>query len=139
MIILDTNVLSALMRQTPEQEVVTWVDQQPRSSVWTTAVTVFEIRFGLHILPHGKRRSMLIHAFERLLTEILEDRVVPFDGTAAEHASSAMAARQKKGRPIELRDAMIAGIVLASNATLLTRNVRHFADLPIKLVNPWEA
>jgi len=138
MILLDTNVLSALMRQTPEPEAVTWLDRQPRSSIWTTAITVFEIRFGLQILPYGKRRSLLIRAFEQLLTDILQDRVVPFDGAAAQHAADAMAARQKKGRAIELRDAMIAGIVLASSATLSTRNVKHFGDLPIKLVNPWE-
>ena len=138
MIVLDTNVLSALMRQTPDQEVVEWLDRQPRASIWTTAIAAFEIRFGLEILPLGKRRSMLISAFERLLTELLEGRIVPFDSTAAHYTANEMAKRQKKGYPIELRDAMIAGIVLTSKATLATRNVRHFVKLPIKLINPWE-
>jgi len=138
MILLDTNVLSALMRENPEPEVLQWLDQQPRMSIWTTSVTVFEIRFGLQILPHGKRRSGLVHSFERLLKDLLQDRIVPFDGAAAQRTADEMAAQRRKGVPIELRDAMIAGIALASKATLATRNVRHFRDFSIRLINPWE-
>jgi predicted nucleic acid-binding protein len=77
--------------------------------------------------------------FERVLTEKIERRVAPFDTLAAQHAAELMAVRQKNGRPGELRDSMIAGIVLASRATLATRNARHFDDLSISVVNPWEA
>ena len=136
MIILDTNVLSALMRQTPEPAIVAWLDQQPRTSVWITAITVLEIQFGLQIMSTGKRRSALIHAFETAL-EKLADRVVPFDAASAQRSAELMASRQKGGRPGDLRDTMIAGIVLAQHATLATRNTTHFQDASIPLINPW--
>jgi len=136
MIILDTKVLSALMRQVPDQNVVTWLDQQPRTSVWTTSVTVFEVRFGLQILAVGKRRTLLTEAFEELLAR-MGQRVLTFDVAAAREASDLMAARNKKGRPGDLRDTMIAGIALAQHATLATRNIAHFQDTSIPLVNPW--
>ncbi len=136
MIILDTNILSALMRKTPEYEVIEWLNRQPRTSVWTTSITVLEIRFGLQVLPAGKRRSQLMLAFKAALAEIAE-RVAPFDSDAAQQAGDLMASRQKKGRPIDLRDGMIAGIVLARHAALATRNVRHFEGIPASIVNPW--
>jgi predicted nucleic acid-binding protein len=135
-IILDTNVISALMRQVPDQSVIGWLDRQPRTSVWTTAVTVFEIRFGLQSLPVEKRRILLTAAFDELLAR-MGHRVATFDIAAAMHASDLMAVRNKKGRPGDLRDTMIAGIVLAQHATLATRNTAHFEDASIPLVNPW--
>jgi predicted nucleic acid-binding protein len=138
MIILDTNVLSALMRATPERKVVAWLDQQPRTSVWTTSVTVLEVRFGLQMLAVGKKRSGLVQAFEEVLDKI-EQRVAAFDALGAQQAGDLMAARQRKGRPVDLRDTMIAGIALAHHATLATRNTAHFDDLSIPLVNPWTA
>lgn len=136
MIILDTNVLSALMRQAPDKSVVAWLDRQPRTSIWTTSVTVLEIRFGLQIMPAGRRRSALIQAFTATI-ESMGERVVPFDVAAAEKAGDLMASRHKKGRPGELRDTMIAGIVLAQHATLATRNTAHFDDMSVPVVNPW--
>ena len=136
MIILDTNVLSTLMQKTPDQSVVAWLDQQPRTSIWTTSVTVLEIRFGLQIMPSGKRHSTLLQAFEDLLDKIGQ-RVAPFDVAAAAQAGDLMASRGKKGRPGELRDSMIAGIALAQHATLATRNTTHFDDTEVSLINPW--
>lgn len=138
MIILDTNVLSALMRQTPDKNVIVWLDKQPRTSVWTTSVTILEVRFGLQIMSLGKRRSLLIQAFEAVLDKI-GHRVAPFDAAAAQQAGDLMASRQKKGRPGELRDTMIAGIVLAHHATLATRNTTHFEDVSVPVINPWLA
>ena len=137
MIILDTNVLSALMRLPADQKVVEWLDKQPRTSIWTTSITILEIRYGLQILPAGKRRSALIQIFERVLVDEIESRVAPFDTVAAQHAGDLMAMRHRKGRPGELRDTMIAGIVLASHARLATRNTSHFEDLSVPIVNPW--
>jgi predicted nucleic acid-binding protein len=134
--ILDTNVLSALMQQSPDANVVAWLDQQPRTSIWTTSITVLEVRFGLQIMVPGKRRSALIQAFEGLLDKISQ-RVAPFDLAAAQHAAGLMASRQRSGRPGDLRDTMIAGIVLAHRATLATRNMAHFADISVPVVNPW--
>jgi predicted nucleic acid-binding protein len=138
MVILDTNVLSALMRQVPDRTVVAWLDKQPRTSVWTSSITVLEVRFGLRIMATGKRRSLLTQAFEHLL-ETIGRRVVPFDAEAAQQAGDLMASRHKKGRPADLRDTMIAGIALAHHAALATRNTRHFEDLAIPLINPWTA
>ena len=136
MIILDTNVLSALMRQRPNKNVITWLDQQPRTSVWTTSITVLEVRFGLQIMPTGKRQFVLMRAFEELIEKI-DDRIASFDDAAARQAGDLMASRHKKGRPGDLRDTMIAGIVLAQHATLATRNTTRFADVSIPLVDPW--
>ncbi len=137
MIVLDTNVLSALMRHPADQKVIDWLDKQPRTSIWTTAITILEIRFGLQILPIGKRRTTLMQAFERLLEKI-ENRVAPFDTVAAQEAGDLMSMRHKERRPGELRDTMIAGIVLASHATLATRNTPQFKDLSVPVINPWE-
>lgn len=137
MIILDTNVLSALMRREPEPAVVTWLDAQPAQSIWLTSITVFESRLGLALLPPGKRRRVLEDAFERLLDEDLQHRILPFDAEAAAQAALIGAARQRAGRPVDVRDTQIAGIAIARRATLATRNVRHFEDLPTPVINPW--
>jgi predicted nucleic acid-binding protein len=138
-IILDTNVLGALMRTAPEAAVVAWLDRQPAQSVWITSITLFETRFGLALLPIGRRRQMLETLFARLLNEDLENRVLDFDSAAATESASLAAVRQKSGRPVDMRDTQIAGIVLARRATLATRNVRHFRDLKISIVDPWTA
>ncbi|MFB3915507.1 MAG: type II toxin-antitoxin system VapC family toxin [Terriglobales bacterium] len=138
MIILDTNVLSALMRQTPDTRVIAWLDRQPRASIWTTSVTILEVRFGLQIMASGKRRSLLMQAFEAVLDK-MEHRIASFDAAAATHAADLRADRQRKGQPGDLRDTMIAGIVLAQHATLATRNTSHFEDLSLAVVNPWAA
>lgn len=138
MIILDTNILSALMQAAPEPKVVTWLDQQPSESVWITSITVFETRLGLALLAAGRRRQTLETAFTQLLEEDLENRVLPFDDAAANEAAALAAQRQRAGRPVDFRDTQIAGIALARRATLVTRNVRHFADLAIQVLNPWE-
>ena len=139
MIILDTNVLSALMRTLPEARVVAWLDRQPAESVWITSITLFEARLGLALLPTGRRRQTLEAAFARLLKEDLENRVLDFDTAAAAEAASLAAERQNAGRPVDMRDTQIAGIALARRATLATRNVRHFGDLKIPIVDPWAA
>ncbi|PYY04595.1 MAG: VapC toxin family PIN domain ribonuclease [Acidobacteria bacterium] len=138
MIILDTNVLSALMRQTPDRHVIEWLDRQPRTSIWTNSVTILEIRFGLQIMATGKRRSLQMQAFETAL-DAMGNRIASFDAAAATQAAELMAARQKRGRPGDLRDTMIAGIVLAHRATLATRNTSHFEDLSVPVVNPYSA
>jgi len=136
MIILDTNVLSAAM--SADTSIITWLDRQSRTSVWTTAVTLLEIRFGLEIMPSGRRKTEREGAFERVLADQLEGRVLPLDEHAALQTALVMAARQRAGKPRELRDSMIAGIALAQRATLATRNVRHFDDLSVPVVDPWK-
>jgi len=137
MIILDTNVLSALMRESPDAPVVAWLDRQPAESIWITSLTLFEARFGLASLPAGRRRRALEASFEHLLNEDLESRVLDFDSAAATQAALLAAERRKRGRPVDMRDTQIAGIALARRATLATRNVRHFRDLKVPVVDPW--
>jgi predicted nucleic acid-binding protein len=138
-IILDTNVLSALMRSAPDLEVVAWLDRQAPDSLWITSITVFEARLGLALLPAGRRRRALERAFALLLEEDLENRVLDFDIAAATAAAELAAARQQAGRPTDMRDTQIAGIAVARRATLATRNVRHFADLAVPVIDPWTA
>jgi toxin FitB len=137
-ILLDTNVLSALMRRDADPVVVTWLDGQPADSIWTTAVTVFEIRFGLEVLALGRRRRRLEDAFAKALNEDFEGRVLPFDQAAAEAAATISARQRRAGRPVEVRDVQIAGIAAARKASLATRNGRHFENLGIALIDPWE-
>ena len=137
MIILDTNVLSALMRARPDAAVVSWLDRQAAESIWITSITALETRFGLALLPTGRRRRFLEEAFARLLEEDLENHVLDFDPAAATAAAALAAGRQRAGRPADLRDTLIAGIALARRGTIATRNVRHFADLKVPVVNPW--
>ena len=137
MILLDTNVISALMKPLPELVVLRWLDNQPRPSVWITAITVMELRYGLQIMAKGRRRDGMFQSLEILLTEKVEGRIAPFDSAAAGFAGDLMASRKLRGRPGEYRDTMIAGIALATRATLATGNTAHFADLSVQVVNPW--
>ena len=137
MILLDTNVLSALMRSEPEAVVVDWLDAQPSESIWTTSVTVFEIRTGLELLTPSARRRHLEDGFERVLNEDLDQRVIAFDVAAADAAGEVVARSQRAGKAVEIRDAQIAGIALARKAPVATRNIRHFKDLGVRVVDPW--
>ncbi|MEP7305178.1 MAG: type II toxin-antitoxin system VapC family toxin [Acidobacteriota bacterium] len=139
MIVLDTNVLSALMRTNPESVVVAWLDRQPADSVWLTSITVFEARFGLALLPKGRRRSGLERAFERVLTDDLSNRILALDEMAAATAAQLAADRQRSGRPVDLRDTLIAGIAQSRRATIATRNARHFEGLDVPVVDPWHS
>ena len=137
MILLDTNVISALMRPAPDFAVLQWLDRQPAASIWTTTVTLLEIRYGLQSMPPGKKRDRMTVEFGRTLAEDLQNRIAVFDLVAAEHAAELMAYRKRNGNQVEIRDCMIAGIALAARATIATRNVSHFSDLSTPVVNPW--
>jgi toxin FitB len=138
MILLDTNVTSEFMTPSPNDRVVQWLDLQPVSSIWTTSINVYEIRAGLLAMPAGRRRSALEARLEQLLQVLLQGRILPFDSESALRAAELSAERRKRGREIDARDTMIAGIVLANHATLATRNVKHFEDIAESVVNPWE-
>jgi predicted nucleic acid-binding protein len=136
-IILDTNVVSEFMDPEPDARVIQWLDAQQRESIWTTSITVFELQFGLAILPEGRRRHLLESWFRKLIEERLGNRVLEFDASAASVAAFLAAERQLRGRRGEIRDTQIAGIVLSRRATLATRNIRHFDDIDANVVNPW--
>jgi predicted nucleic acid-binding protein len=136
-IVLDTNVVSALMQRNPDPPIIAWLVGLPAESVWTTSITVFEVRLGLEILAVGKRRRQLEEAFAKTLEEDFESRVLPFDQAAADAAGRIAAERRRAGRTVEIRDVQIAGITKARKATLATRNLRHFEGCGLVLVDPW--
>jgi predicted nucleic acid-binding protein len=139
MVILDTNVLSALMQCAPDEGVVRWMNRQQDQSTWVTSVSLFELQVGIELLPLGRRREALESALERVMNDVLESRVLDFDAPAAHAAASLTAQRRRTGRNIEIRDTQIAGIAIARQATLATRNVRDFDDIDARVVNPWKA
>jgi len=138
-IVLDTNIVSALMQDEPDRKVQTWIDGLPRSSVWLTAITVFEIRYGIEKLAKGRRRQRLEEDFARILNIALQDRILALEADAAALAAVLAAKRKREGQATDLRDTLIAGIVISRRAEFATRNTRHFRDLPIRLINPWTA
>jgi toxin FitB len=139
LIILDTNVLSELTRESPDQSVVGWLDGLDANEVGTTAVTVAELCYGVARLPAGARRAQLADAVDSLIDIDLEQRVMPFDIAAARQYAVVVSEREKAGRPIAVADAQIAAICRDRAATLATRNIKDFAETGIDLVNPWLA
>ncbi len=136
MIIVDTNVLSELMRTKPDAMVLDWFDRQPAATLWTTTITAFELRYGVARLSGGDRRAALQRAIDAMLEVDLRNRVLPFDAAAAERAATFAASMEMSGRTIDARDLFIAGIVASRGATLATRNVKHFVGL-VQLTSPW--
>lgn len=137
MILLDTNVLSALMQRQPDPAVMAWLNEQPAERIWITSITVFEARYGIDILADGQRKIELTQRFDALLQVDIENRIAVFDSRAAAHAAQLAAERKARGHPVDIRDTLIAGIAIACGATLATRNLKHFDDLPTLVVSPW--
>ncbi|MBV9432638.1 MAG: type II toxin-antitoxin system VapC family toxin [Hyphomicrobiales bacterium] len=139
MILLDTNVLSELMRPAPEPTVVGWVEAQSSTSLFISAVTEAELRFGLALLRDGKRRDRLAQAIEGLLAEDFGGRILPFDSPAAFAYARIASKRRAAGRPISQFDAQIASVAVSHNAILATRNLGDFEACGVQLVNPWQS
>jgi len=137
-IVLDTNVISELMRREPNDIVVRWVDRYPVDEVFVTSVTAAELMYGVARLPDGERRNVLTAKVAELLTEDFHDQILPFDGAAADHYGEIAAARDLLGRPISMADAQIAAICRRFAACLATRNTKDFVDAGIALRDPWE-
>lgn len=139
MIILDTNVVSELMRPEPDPGVVRWVAAQPARSLFTTAINEAEILLGVALLPRGKRRRALAAAVHEMFAEDFADRVLPFDSPCARDFAAIVARRRNDGRPISHADAQIAAVASCHGAVVATRNTPDFEDCGVRLVNPWEA
>jgi predicted nucleic acid-binding protein len=137
MILLDTNILSELMRAAPEKGVEQWLADQPDASVFISAITEAELRYGVALLPAGKRRSALATVIEDMLGEDFTSRILPFDSAAAVAFAEIAATRRQAGRPIAQADAQIAAIARSRGAALATRNVPDFEGCGIDVVNPW--
>lgn len=138
MIVLDTDVVSELMRQAPNAEVLTWVDQYPADDVYITAVTAAELRFGVARLPAGRRKTTLTTRIAELLAEDFRDQVLPFGADEATHYARIAASREYDGRPISMADAQIAAICHRYRAVLATRNVKDFEDTGVRVCDPWQ-
>jgi|ERR1051326_3330883 predicted nucleic acid-binding protein len=138
MIVLDTNVLSETLRPKPADSVKRWMENQPATALFTTAISEGEIRYGVSLMPPGRRRAALEQAVAAIFTEEFVGRVLPFDSVAAKAFADIAARRRRLGRPISEFDAQIAAIAASHGAAVATRNVQDFTDCGIKLVSPWE-
>jgi toxin FitB len=137
MIVLDTNVLSEALRPVPEPSILDWLSDQPRASLFTTAVTRGEILYGIRLLSDGKRRQGLWDAANKIFDEDFAGHVLSFDSDAADMYAEIAASRGIAGKPISQFDAMIAAMARSRGAILATRNVKDFDDCGIDIVNPW--
>ncbi len=136
-VLLDTNVLSELMRAEPDERVRSWVADQPADSLYVSAVTQAEMMLGARLLPAGKRRRLLEQAVDALFREDFAGRVLPFDADAAFVYAGVVSARRAAGRPISQFDAQIASIALSRNAALATRDAAGFEACGVALIDPW--
>lgn len=139
MILLDTNVVSEIMRPAPDERVGAWVSAEPTISLFTTAITEAEIFKGIEIMASGKKRRELLEVAEAYFHIDMASRILPFDSAAAHRFAEIVAARTKTGRPIQPLDAQIAAIAREHRAALATRNTRDFEGCGIDLINPWRA
>lgn len=138
MIVLDTNVISELIRPAPSPDVLRWAADKPLHLMHSTAVTEAELRYGFALMPDGARRRALVAAFERFMALGMGDRILLFDAAATPHYAAFMAARRQAGRPVAMADAQIAAIARARGATLLaTRNTPDFEGCGVALADPW--
>jgi predicted nucleic acid-binding protein len=137
-ILLDTNVLSELIRPEPDAGVTEWLDSLDAATVATTAITAAELLYGVARLPAGRRKERLGEAIRGLIEEDFNGRVEPFDATAAVHYADLLSDRERAGRPISAADAQIAAICRKLRATLATRNTSDFEDTGIDLLDPWQ-
>ena len=137
MIVLDTNVVSEMMRENPRPEVLAWIDQRTSSGLFVTAVTEAEVLTGIAVLPPGRRRRHLAEAAERTFVGLFPRRILPFDSLAARAYSEIVASRRAAGRPTSLADCQIGGIARSRGMAIATRNVRDFEVMGIDLFNPW--
>ncbi|WP_322748572.1 MULTISPECIES: type II toxin-antitoxin system VapC family toxin [unclassified Frankia] len=138
LIVLDTNVISELMRAAPAARVVTWVTGRPGTALNTTSVSLAEVRYGIVRLPIGRRRELLLAAADDVFA-VFRDKVLPFDAAAGRHYADVVVEREQAGAPISGFDAQIAAICRSHDAVLATRNTNDFTGLGLELVNPWGA
>ena len=138
MIILDTNVVSELIRATPDPGVLAWVNSHPSAQFGTTAITAAELYYGVARLPVGQCRQQLAVAVSALLNDALRGRIVPFDERAARRYADVITERERAGRPIGVPDAQIAAVCRELSAVLATRNIKDFEETGVELVDPWQ-
>jgi hypothetical protein len=138
MILLDTNVISELMRPAPDRKVIDWLDAKPESDIWISSISMAEIHLGIALLPDGKRKEMLLDLTEKMVREDFSGKCLPFDCEASVEYAWIVSKRNRNGHPISVEDAQIAAIALFGELTLATRNVKDFTGIEgLDVVNPW--
>lgn len=137
MILLDTNIVSEMMKPAPQSSVVTWLDEQDETSLFICAPVLAELRYGVELLPGGKRRNELGKVIDQIENDVFRGRILPFEQTAASQYAKIAAARRQRGRPLNQMDGLIAAIALSHDAVLCTRDEDGFAGLGLKVVNPF--
>ena len=139
MTLLDTNVLSELMRPAPDPRVLAWMDAQRADELWISAITVGEIRLGLALLAAGRRKTLLTGIADTMFREDFDDSCLPYDAAAAEEYAAIVSNRTRAGRPISVEDAQVAAIARSAGLALATRNTKDFSGIDgLELVNPWD-
>ncbi|MDT4843546.1 Toxin FitB [compost metagenome] len=138
MILLDTNVLSEMMKTKPDPNVIAWLDAQPGSELVICSVSVAEILYGIARMPNGKRKDLLAVGADTLFNKLFAGSILPFDADAAVHYAALVSASEAKGRAADMADAQIAAIARLYSAKVATRNTRDFEELGVTLVNPWD-
>ena len=137
MILLDTNIVSELMRSSPDHAVEAWVADHPAEELFFSAVGEAELRYGVAVMPAGRRRDRLSSEIEAMLHEDFEGRVLPFDSEAALAYAEVASARRASGRPVPIADCQIAAVARSRGMAVATRNVRDFTDLGVDVIDPW--
>ena len=139
MIVLDTNVVSELMRARPNAAVTDWIARQPPQTLFTTCITMGEVFYGIALLPEGRRKADLAADAQRMFQEDFRGHLLAFDAAAAVHYGAILAERRRSGRPTTILDTQIAAVALAAGASVSTRNVGDFAGCGLAIINPWVA
>jgi len=137
--LLDTNVVSELMKAAPDNGVLAWIDRLPRAELFVASITQAELLYGVALLPSGRRREEIARAVNVVFADLFRERVLPFDSAAASAYADIGANRRRAGRPISAFDAAIAAIARSRSAPLATRNLSDFEGCGLDLIDPWKA
>lgn len=137
MILLDTNIISEMMKPVPHANVLHWIDSQEVTQLFVSAITLAEISYELNVLPEGQRRNSLENAFRQAILLSFTGRILPFDEAAAHHYGKIMGHRKEAGKPMGVPDGQIAAIARSRNAAVATRNLKDFKECEVQLINPF--
>jgi toxin FitB len=137
MILIDTNIISEMMKPFPSPNVITWLDQQETTQLFISTITIAEIAYGINALPQGNRRALVDDAFNQTILSAFKHRILSFDESAAHLYGKIMGQRKESGLPLSMPDGQISAIARAHGATIATRNIRDFIDCGVDLVDPF--
>ncbi len=137
MILLDTNIISEMMKQSPDLKVIDWIEEQEVTQLYVSSISIAEIAYGINVLPNGKRRHVLEEAFYKAIKMAFKHHILFFDETSAYQYGKLMSHRKRLGKPLSILDGQIASIALTHGTALATRNIRDFSDCELDLINPF--